>query len=83
VTWLIEYVVHPPALAPHLLAHLRGQGYDASNYGARLWVTHPHAVDPTDERLVLCGVIAAWRREHPDARIDLHPADPSESGLSF
>jgi hypothetical protein len=83
VAWLIEYVVHPPALAPQLVAHLRGQGYDATNYGQRLWVTHPHAADPTEERLVLGAVITAWRREHPDARIDLHPTESNESGLSF
>jgi hypothetical protein len=72
---VIEYVVHPPALGPHLAAHLRGQGYDVSNYDARLWATHPNAADPAEERLVLGGVIAAWRREHPDARIELHPAE--------
>lgn len=83
VAWVIEYVVHPPALAPHLVAHLRAQGCDVSNYGRRLWVTHPHAADPTEERLVLGGIIAAWRREHPDARIELHPTDSNESGLSF
>jgi hypothetical protein len=66
---VIEYAVHPPALAPHLAAHLRGLGYDASTAGARLWATHLTAADPSDERLVLGGVIAAWRREHPDARI--------------
>ena len=75
---MIEYVVHPPALAPSLVAHLRAQGYDVSNYGRRLWATHATAADPTEERLVLGGVIAAWCREHPDARIDLHPADPNE-----
>ncbi len=71
VASVIEYVVHPPALAPHLAAHLREQGYDASTSGAQLWATHPNAADPTEERLVLGGVITAWRREHPDARIDL------------
>jgi hypothetical protein len=82
---VIEYVVHPPALAPHLVAHLRGHGYDASNYGSRLWATHPTAADPSEERLVLGGVIAAWRRGHPDARIDLQSTDSndSDSGLSF
>jgi hypothetical protein len=82
---VIEYVVHPPALAPHLVAHLRGHGYDASNYGSRLWATHPAAADPSEERLVLGGVIAAWRRGHPDARIDLQSTDSndSDSGLSF
>lgn len=83
VAWLIEYVVHPPALAPHLAAHLRGQGYDVSSYGPRVWATHPTAADPTEERLVISGVIAAWRRDHPDARIDLHPAESDEAGLSF
>jgi hypothetical protein len=68
---VIEYVVHPPALAPHLGAHLRERGYDASTFGPQLWATHATAADPTEERLVLGGVIAAWRREHPDARIDL------------
>jgi hypothetical protein len=83
VAWLIGYVVHPPVLAPHLAAHLRGRGYDASNYGQRLWATHPRAADPAEERLVLGGVIAAWQQEHPDARIDLHSPDSNESGLSF
>jgi hypothetical protein len=62
---VIEYVVHPPALAPNLAAHLREQGYDALTRGPRLWAT-----------LVLGGVIAAWRREHPDARIDPTDYDP-------
>ena len=75
--------MHPPALAPDLVAHLREQGYHVSNYGRRLWVTHPTAADPTEERLVLGGVVTAWRRAHPDARIDMHPADPNEAGLSF
>jgi hypothetical protein len=79
---LIEYVVHPPALGPHLAEHLRGQGYDVSNYGSRVWASYPSAADPTEERLVLSGVIAAWRREHPDARIDLHPANSGEGGGS-
>ena len=83
VAWLIEYAVHPPALAPHLVAHLREQGYEASNYGWQLWATHPTAADPSEERLVLGGVIAAWRREHPDARIDLQATDAEESGFSF
>jgi hypothetical protein len=73
---VIEYVVHPPALAPHLAAHLRGRGYDASTFGSRLWATHPTAADPTEERLAIGGVIAAWRREHPDARIDPSDYDP-------
>jgi hypothetical protein len=71
VPWVIEYAVHPPALTPHLAAHLRERGYDVSAYGTHLWATHPNAADPPEERLVLGGVIAAWRREHPDARIDL------------
>lgn len=75
--------MHPPALAPDLVAHLREQGYDVTNYGRRVWATYPNASDPTEERLVLSGVIAAWRSEHPDARIDLHPTDSNEAGLSF
>jgi len=75
--------VHPPALAPHLAEHLRGLGYDASSYGPQLWATVPTAADPSEERLVLGGVIAAWRREHPDARIDLQTTEPNESGLPF
>jgi hypothetical protein len=78
---VIEYAVHPPALAPHLAAHLRELGYDASTQGPRLWATHRTAADPSEERLVLGGVIAAWRREHPDARIS--PSDyelPPEAG---
>jgi hypothetical protein len=73
VAAVIEYVVHPRALAPHLAAHLREQGYEASSRATHLWATHPNAADPSEERLVLGGVIAAWRREHPDARIA--PAD--------
>jgi hypothetical protein len=80
---LIEYVVHPPALAPDLVERLRAQGYDVTNYGPRVWATYPNAADPTEERLVLGGAVAAWRREHPDARIDLHPAESDEAGLSF
>jgi hypothetical protein len=68
---VIEYLVHPPALAPHLAAHLRERGFDTSTFGPRLWASHPKAADPTEERLVLGDVIAAWRREHPDARVDL------------
>jgi hypothetical protein len=77
VASVIEYVVHPPVLGPHLAAHLRGHGYDVSNYGSRLWASYPTAADPTEERLVLGGVIAAWRRDHPDARVDMHPAEPN------
>ena len=66
---MIKYAVHPPALAPLLAAHLHEQGYEASTKGARLWAKYPDAADPSEERLVLGGVIAAWRREHPDARI--------------
>lgn len=80
---MIEYDVHPPALAPELVEHLRVQGFDASAYGPQLWATHPTAADPTEERVVLGGVIAAWRRGHPDARIDLRATDSTESGLSF
>src|SRR5581483_10940442 len=47
---VIEYVVHPPALASLLAAHLLGQGYEASTYGAQLWATYPNAADPTEER---------------------------------
>jgi hypothetical protein len=53
--------VHPPSLAPHLAALLREQGYEAFNNGRRLW------------RLVVGGIIAAWRREHPDARVGPPP----------
>lgn len=63
--------MHPPALAPHLAEHLRERGYDVSTYGAQLWAAHPSAADPTEERLALGDAITAWRREHPDARIDL------------
>ena len=75
--------MHPPALAPKLVEHLREHGYEASNFGSQLWATHPSAADPSEERLVLGGVIAAWRREHPDARIDLETTNPNESGLPF
>ena len=68
--------MHPPALAPHLAAHLRERGYDVSTSGPRLWATHPNAADPTEERLVLGGVIVAWQREHPDARINLESFTP-------
>jgi hypothetical protein len=70
---MIEYAVNSPVLASLLAAHLREQGYEASSRATHLWATHPNAADPSEERLVLGGVIAAWRREHPDARID--PAD--------
>jgi hypothetical protein len=73
---VIEYVVNPRARASHLAAHLRGLGYDASTRGPRLWATHPTATDPTEERLVLGGAIAVWRREHPDARIDPTDYEP-------
>ncbi len=66
---MIKYEVNSPALASLLAAHLREQGYEALNRGTHLWATHPSAADPSEERLVLGGVIAAWRREHPDARI--------------
>jgi hypothetical protein len=73
---VIEYAVHPPALAPLLAAHLHDQGYEASAKGSRLWATHPNAADPSEERLVLGGIIAAWRRKHPDARIDPSDYEP-------
>lgn len=73
---VIEYAVHPPALLQHLARHLRGKGYEASTDGRRLWATHPTAADPTEERLVLGGVIAAWGREHPGARVDPTDFDP-------
>lgn len=73
--------MHPPALAPDLAAHLRGLGCKVSNAGPRLWATHPTAADPSEERLVLGGVIAAWRREHRDARVDPTDYDPpADSG---
>ena len=78
---MVEYVVHPPVLAPDLVAHLRRLGYDASNAGPRLWATQLTATDPSQERLALGAVIAAWRREHPEARIA--PVDydlPPEAG---
>ena len=73
---MIEYAVRPPVLAPHLASHLRELGYEASTSGPRLFASYPIAADPTEERLVLGGVIAAWRRAHPDARIDLADAEP-------
>jgi hypothetical protein len=73
---VIEYVVHPPALAPHLAAQLRAQDCEASTSGGRLWAAHPTAADPTEERLLLGGLITAWRREQPDARVDPVDYDP-------
>jgi hypothetical protein len=70
---VIAYEVNSPALASLVAAHLREQGYEAASRGTHLWATHADAADPSEERLVLGGVIAAWRREHPDARIA--PAD--------
>lgn len=70
---MIEYAVNSPALASLVAAHLREQGYEASSRGTHLWATHPNAADPSEERFVLGGVIAAWRREYPDAHIA--PAD--------
>jgi hypothetical protein len=68
---MMKYVVHPPALAPRLAEYLREHGYDASNEGQRLFASYPAAADPTEERLMLGGVIAAWRRANADARVDL------------
>ena len=65
------------------MAHLRGQGYERDELRPPGLGDSPNAADPTEERLVLGGVIAAWRREHPEARIDLHPAESDEAGLSF
>jgi hypothetical protein len=79
---VIEYAVSSPILAQHLAAYLRGLGYDASTSGRRLWAAHPTAADPTEERLVLGGAIAAWRREHPDARIDPADYEPPPDGSS-
>jgi hypothetical protein len=66
---VIEYVVHPPVLAPELAKHLLEQGCMARTQGPRLWATHPTAASPTDERLMLGSVIASWRSGHPEARI--------------
>ena len=68
--------MNSPALASLLVAHLREQGYEASSQGTHLWATHPSAADPSEERLILGGVIAAWRREHPDARINPTDFEP-------
>lgn len=70
---MIAYEVNSPKLAALVAAHLRNEGYEAVTRGTHLWATHPKAADPSEERLVLGGVIADWRREHPDARIA--PAD--------
>ena len=68
--------MNSPAFASLLAAHLREQGYEASSQGTHLWATHSGAADPSEERLVLGGVIAAWRREHPDARVNPTDFDP-------
>src|SRR3954452_4773197 len=70
---VIAYEVSSPADATLLAVFLREQGYEARSRGTHLWATHANAADPSEERLVLGGAIAAWRREHPDARIA--PAD--------
>jgi hypothetical protein len=70
---VIEYSVNSPVLGRQLAEYLCEQGYEASSRATHLWAKYPSAADPTEERLVLGGVIAAWRREHPDARIA--PAD--------
>lgn len=67
---MIEYVVHPPALAPDLAKHLLERGCTARTQGSRLWATHPTAASPSDERLMLGSVIGSWRSGHPEARID-------------
>jgi len=79
---VIAYEVISPVFAQQLAAHLRGLGYDASSRGRRLWVAYPIARDPSEERLVLGGVIAKWRREHPDARIDPVDYEPPPDGSS-
>jgi hypothetical protein len=79
---VIEYAVSSPVLAQELAAHLRELGHDASSSGRRLWAAHPSAADPTDERRVLGRAIAAWRREHPDARIDPVDYEPPPDGSS-
>jgi hypothetical protein len=73
---VIEYAVNSPALASLLAAHLREQGYQASSQGMHLWATHSNAADPSEERFILGGVIAAWRRGHPDARINPTDYEP-------
>jgi hypothetical protein len=66
---VIEYVVHPPALAPELAKHLLAHGSIARTAGPRLWATHPTAASPTEERRMLGSMIASWRSGHPGARI--------------
>ena len=66
---VIEYVVHPPALAPELAKHLLEQGCMARTQGPRFWATYPTAASPTDERLMLGSVITSWRSGHPGARV--------------
>ena len=73
---MIEYAVNSPALASLLAAHLRERGCEASSQGTHLWATHSRAADPSEERLILGGVIAAWRREHPEARINPTDFEP-------
>lgn len=68
---MIRYVVHPPALASALVAHLRAQGFEASHEGPRVWATFAAAADPTEERLVLGSAVSAWRGEHAGARVSL------------
>ena len=80
---MIEYAVHPPVLAPRLAEHLRGLGYEASTSGHRLWATHRTAADPTEERLVLGGVIAEWGRQHPGARVDPTDFEPSPDAVGL
>jgi hypothetical protein len=70
---VIAYEVSSPALASLVAAYLREQGYEAASRGTHLWATHSKAAGPSEERLVLGGVIAAWRQRHPEARIA--PAD--------
>jgi hypothetical protein len=79
---VIRYSVNSPVLSQQLAEHLRGLGYDASSRGRVLWAAHPTAGDPTEERVVLGGAIAAWRREHPDARIDPADYEPPPDGFS-
>ena len=70
---MIAYEVNSHGNASLLVAYLREQGYEARSRASHLWASHPNAADPSEERLVLGGAIAAWRREHPDARVA--PAD--------